>query len=60
VTNYLFHPRDLGSVAMKVNWPVVRKVTMVVRFFKVNSVFSGLVQSLSEFLWIAQNWLGGG
>jgi hypothetical protein len=35
---------------MKVKWPVVREVSMVVRFCKVNPVFSGLVQSFSDFM----------
>ncbi len=41
MTIYLFHPRDPWSVAMKVNWPMVRKVTMVVRFFKARPIGPG-------------------
>ncbi len=56
--HYLFHPRDPWSVAMKVNWPGVIKVTMVVSFFKVvlNGCFQGW-SKLSVTSWVAQNRL---
>jgi hypothetical protein len=42
-------PPDPWFVAMKVNWAMVKKVTMVVRFCKSYPVFSGLFQSFSDF-----------